>query len=66
MADQFSYTKMPTTGRFIPPNIIEIKPSHTFNFNTKDFFIELRMLHEDSFHTIPLGLEEEFFKISSL
>jgi len=58
--DLLSTVNNPTTFSFIPPNKIEIYPS----VNVPDsYIIVCNIVHSKDFYTIPINLQEIFFKL---
>lgn len=58
-----SYTDVPTTFEFYPPNICEIYPK----YNSSDtIMITLKCVHPDHLATIPLSLREQFYALALL
>jgi hypothetical protein len=60
-ADIASVASLPTTFKYIQPNIIEVYPHNLF---LRKFLVELKVMHNENFFTIPKNLETEFLKLA--
>lgn len=55
-----SYTQVPTTFEFLPPNVMEIFPKYIYNEN---IMVTVKCVHPSHLATIPLSMRDEFYKL---
>jgi hypothetical protein len=61
LTDLLSFTDIPDTFEFIPPNKVEVFPKF---IDSRGFMVVGKIVHPKHFGTIPLSLREEFFKLA--
>lgn len=63
ITDISSYTQVPTTFEFLPPNMVEVFPKNYFNEN---MLVTLKCVHPAHLATVPLSMREEFYTLALL
>ena len=61
LTDLLSFTDIPDTFEFIPPNKIEVFPKFV---DSREFMIVAKIVHPEHLGTIPLSLREQFLKLA--
>ena len=61
LTDLLSFTDIPDTFQFLPPNKVEVFPKFV---DSRGFMVVAKIIHPIHLGTIPLGLREQFFKLA--
>ena len=61
LADVSSMIRNPITWEFLHPNMVRIFP---VAWKFVDTILEIKCVHPDDFHTIPINMQQEFLKLA--